>query len=113
FSGLRPGEKMCEELSAYEENTAATPHRQIRVFSGPRITSMDLKQTLSGLQSAVRKRDIGATVLCLKELVPDYSPSSDLLSRALLPPLRSTRASLARAERRQRAQLTRAFGARA
>ncbi len=34
FSGIRPGEKLYEELSAYEEGTAPTDHEKIKVFTG-------------------------------------------------------------------------------
>src|SRR5712691_6243263 len=33
YSGIRPGEKLCEEISALEEDTMPTPHSQIRVFA--------------------------------------------------------------------------------
>jgi FlaA1/EpsC-like NDP-sugar epimerase len=110
FTGLRPGEKMFEELSAYEENTAPTPHHQIRVFNGPKLGAANLAHSLLHLRTTLRARDTGGTVMCLKELVPDYNPSGVLLSRALLPPLRSVRARRAKAERAQKA---RALGARA
>jgi len=35
------------------------------------------------LREAVRTRDCVGVVLTLKELVPDYNPSRDLLQRAL------------------------------
>jgi FlaA1/EpsC-like NDP-sugar epimerase len=82
FSGVRPGEKLYEELSAYEENTVATPHANIRVFAGPEPPASELAGRLERLRGAVRARDLGETVLQLKELVPDYSPSPALLRRA-------------------------------
>ncbi len=82
FSGLRPGEKMYEELSAYEENTVATPHRQIRVFTGPPPSPNELQRTLTRMDAAVRARDAAALVMCLKELIPDYNPSSQVLRQA-------------------------------
>jgi hypothetical protein len=36
------------------------------------------------MERAVETRDIGRAVLCLKELIPDYSPSGILLRRALV-----------------------------
>jgi FlaA1/EpsC-like NDP-sugar epimerase len=82
FSGLRPGEKMYEELSAYEENTVATPHRQIRVFTGAPPDRVTLERALDQLRTAVRARDAADAVMILKDLIPDYSPSSSVLHAA-------------------------------
>ncbi len=83
FSGLRPGEKMFEELSAYEENTVATPHPQIRVFSGPAPQRAMVDEALERLRDAVRARDTAGVVMVLKEVVPDYNPSTSVLRTAL------------------------------
>jgi len=82
FTGARPGEKLCEELSAYQENTAATPHAQIRVFTGPAPHVAELASRLKKLRAAVRDRDVAGAVMGLKDLVEDYNPSAGLLRRA-------------------------------
>jgi len=81
FTGIRPGEKLYEELSAYEEDTVPTRHPQIRVFAGRPPSPEILERGLAQLRAAVAEGDAGAAVLCLKELVPDYNPSSYLLKR--------------------------------
>ncbi len=78
FTGIRPGEKLFEELSAIEENTIATSHPQIRVFAGS-LAGADL----SSLERAVRVRDAAGVVLALKEIVPDYNPSGFVLNKVL------------------------------
>jgi FlaA1/EpsC-like NDP-sugar epimerase len=82
FCGLRPGEKLYEELSAYEEDTMPTPSPQIRAFAGRAPSASMLEAGLARLRAAVEEGDAGAAVLCLKELVPDYNPSGFLLRRA-------------------------------
>lgn len=82
FTGVRPGEKLYEELSAYEESTLATPHSQIRIFSAAPPPLRQLNRGLEELRAAATHRDAAAVVLCLKELVPGYNPSSFLLQRA-------------------------------
>jgi FlaA1/EpsC-like NDP-sugar epimerase len=82
FSGSRPGEKMYEEVSTIEENTAPTPHAQIRVFTGARPPGDSLARALKELSGAVEERDAGAVVMRLKELVPDYTPSNSVLGPA-------------------------------
>jgi FlaA1/EpsC-like NDP-sugar epimerase len=82
FSGIRPGEKLYEELSGLEENTAPTSHSQIRVFTGRGASSDTISRRLEELRRATEARDAAAVVLSLKELAPDYNPSSFLLRRA-------------------------------
>jgi FlaA1/EpsC-like NDP-sugar epimerase len=88
FSGMRPGEKLCEELSAYEENTVATPHAQIRVFTGKGVAREALARCLQDLRRAVEEGDAAGAVLSLKELIPEYNPSAFVLERALGGPAR-------------------------
>lgn len=83
FSGMRPGEKLCEELSAYEENTVPTPHAQIRVLSGKGVVRETLARCLEDLRRAAEARDAAGAVLCLTELVPEYHPSTFALAQTL------------------------------
>jgi FlaA1/EpsC-like NDP-sugar epimerase len=83
FSGIRPGEKLCEELSAYEEDTLPTRHSQIRVFSGSGVQREALSRCLEDLRDAVAARDREGAVLGLQELIPEYDPSTFVLRRAV------------------------------
>lgn len=83
YSGMRPGEKMYEELSAYEEDTVPTPHSQIRVFTGPPPSGQALQVALESMRTSLAARDAAGVVMCLKDLVPDYNPSSQILRQAL------------------------------
>jgi FlaA1/EpsC-like NDP-sugar epimerase len=94
FSGIRPGEKLCEELSGHEEHTVPTEHSQIRVFTGKGVSREALAHCLQDLRHAVEERDTASAVLCLKELIPEYNPSAFLLQRTLAEP---ERRALARA----------------
>jgi FlaA1/EpsC-like NDP-sugar epimerase len=82
FSGIRPGEKMYEELSAIEEDTGPTPHSQIRVLVGPALDEASMQVALRKLRRAVDSRQARSIVMCLKELVDGYNPSSQVLQRA-------------------------------
>jgi FlaA1/EpsC-like NDP-sugar epimerase len=79
FSGIRPGEKLYEELSTIEEDTAPTPHQQIRVFLRRRAV---MEGSLKQLRRAIDARDAAGLVMCLKETVPDYNPSGVVLEKA-------------------------------
>jgi FlaA1/EpsC-like NDP-sugar epimerase len=83
LSGIRPGEKLYEELSAGDEQGHPTRHSQIRVFSGPPIAAGDLARNLEILRLAIRERDASGALEALKELVPGYSPSDSVLREAL------------------------------
>jgi FlaA1/EpsC-like NDP-sugar epimerase len=82
FSGVRPGEKLYEEVSAIEEGTVSTPHAQIRVFTSRGVAGDVITGGLKDLHRSVEARDAAGAVLCLKEIIPDYNPSSFVLRRA-------------------------------
>jgi FlaA1/EpsC-like NDP-sugar epimerase len=81
FTGVRPGEKLYEELSAYQEDTVATPHSKIRIFAGPKVTGNAIRIALYHLRMAAQAGYARGVVLALKELVPDYNPSIYLLRK--------------------------------
>jgi FlaA1/EpsC-like NDP-sugar epimerase len=83
FSGLRPGEKLYEELSGMEEDTVSTRHAKIRIFTGSGASQESVSRCLEELRRATDARDAAGVVLSLKELAPDYNPSSFLLRKAL------------------------------
>ncbi len=83
FSGIRPGEKLYEEVSGTDEETVPTTHSKIRIFTGPSASPEAVSRCLEELRRATEARDAAGVVLALKELAPDYNPSSFLLRRAL------------------------------
>ncbi len=82
FSGIRPGEKLYEELNGMEEDTVPTRHSKIRIFTGKGVSQETISRCLEDLRHATEERDAAGVVLALKELAPDYNPSSFLLRRA-------------------------------
>jgi FlaA1/EpsC-like NDP-sugar epimerase len=86
FTGLRPGEKLTEELVAAEEEVAATYHDRIRVLRTHR-RQPGLEAALATLAGALHAGDDEAAVRTLEALVPGYRPSVELLSAATPAPL--------------------------
>jgi len=77
FTGVRPGEKLYEELNTIEETTCSTYHEKIKIFSGSSYVGQ-LETWIRTIRQLCKARDL-KLVLCLKELVNDYSPSADVL----------------------------------
>ncbi|MCX5960423.1 MAG: nucleoside-diphosphate sugar epimerase/dehydratase [Cyanobacteria bacterium] len=75
YTGLRPGEKLYEELliSARDE---ATQHPLIRKAKEPNHSSSELEPMVEALEKALDRWDEQATILALTRLVPEYNKDS-------------------------------------
>jgi FlaA1/EpsC-like NDP-sugar epimerase len=80
FTGMRPGEKLYEELSAAEEETVPTSHPKIFVFKDTAIRSTDVLAQVEQLKAACEGRHAMSTLKLLQSVVPDYTPSKELLA---------------------------------
>jgi FlaA1/EpsC-like NDP-sugar epimerase len=84
FTGLRPGEKMFEELNMQEECLHPTSHSKIRSYiCSSELNAKALRAYLQQLHQIVDEQDVTSLILLLKELIPDYNPGSRLLKAAL------------------------------
>ena len=84
YTGLRPGEKLFEELNLQDEHLIPTSHAKIRSYVGNHHWDVrQIKAFLLRLQQITKGRNVANLVLLLKELIPDYNPSSQLLETAL------------------------------
>lgn len=92
FTGMRPGEKLFEELSSILEDTVPTEHDKIRIFVGSSMPASDIQTWLDSLDEICTARDTARLVVALKEMVLDYNPSTDLLKRVILQSKASTTA---------------------
>ena len=71
-TGLRPGEKLYEELLANEENTISTHHPKILKAKVSESDFETVKQQVQSLIALFKKQDNLLLVAQLKELVPEY-----------------------------------------
>ena len=82
FSGLRPGEKLYEELLADDEQTVPTPHPKLRVVKAREVEPGWLDETLIWLRQprvlpdAEVRRD-------LRRMIPEYQPTQRTELRAI------------------------------
>jgi FlaA1/EpsC-like NDP-sugar epimerase len=75
FTGLRPGEKLYEELLANDELTLTTPHPKLRIAqSRPAVDAAWLQQIFSWLQQDKAGAEQARRELAVR--VPEYSPQA-------------------------------------
>jgi FlaA1/EpsC-like NDP-sugar epimerase len=77
FTGLRPGEKLFEELFHDEEQYTATAHPKIFLATARALAWPELEQGLKALARAVRDFDEGAILAELRALVPEFGAAED------------------------------------
>ena len=71
ITGMRPGEKLYEELLADEENTLATHHPKI-LIAKTRENSSQLGQEIDALIALFNKQNNQDIVMKMKEIVPEF-----------------------------------------
>jgi len=74
FTGLRPGEKLFEELMTEGEDILTTYHEKIKIFRGLCPKRYVIQQWLSELGRLLAGSDEQALISHLQELVPEYQP---------------------------------------
>nr|WP_206293767.1 nucleoside-diphosphate sugar epimerase/dehydratase [Humisphaera borealis] len=79
FSGIRPGEKLYEELARDDERTARTSHEKIRVWHLPPADPAEVERGLEVLAGSVDSPD--KAVAALAACVPEYQPVGRTVSR--------------------------------
>ncbi len=72
FSGLRPGEKIFEELLNDKEKTVATHHEKILIANVHEYEFAEVKREIDILHSLFDKQDNEAIVRKMKQIVPEY-----------------------------------------
>jgi FlaA1/EpsC-like NDP-sugar epimerase len=74
FIGLRPGEKLHEELITEGEGIVRTPHEKIFVLKGNTCNFEWLDQRIEELVKLAHEQDASNIKLKLREIVPEYQP---------------------------------------
>ncbi len=72
FTGLRPGEKLYEELLADDETTLPTPHPKLRVAKSSGLLPFDVLAACSWIDAAGPAPQASAIRLWIKQQVPEY-----------------------------------------
>ena len=74
YIGLRPGEKMHEELITEGEGIVATEHEKIMVLRGRGASLADLREPLDRLKECASRHDAAGIKAELKKVIPEYTP---------------------------------------
>lgn len=72
FTGLRPGEKLYEEVLATAENTEETSHDRIRVAKVREYPHQEAAEDILRLEELARNVEIPSLIKALQEIVPEY-----------------------------------------
>lgn len=79
FTGMRPGEKLYEELLTTAENTTATKNQKIFVAKTEKINEELLNKQLAKLLTLAEKCEINSMLECMREIEPTFTPNRDML----------------------------------
>jgi FlaA1/EpsC-like NDP-sugar epimerase len=74
FIGIRPGEKLFEEISHRGENFSPTNHPKICRFLSQPADLTQMRETLQRLRMKLHCLEPDDMKLALKDVVPDYTP---------------------------------------
>jgi FlaA1/EpsC-like NDP-sugar epimerase len=76
FTGLRPGEKLHEELLSASENTVPTPHAKLRIAQAPEVNEQWLTALITRFEKIKALNDAEARAE-LARWVPEYTPNGN------------------------------------
>ena len=83
YIGLRPGEKLDEELIARGESSLPTSHPKIHELRGPAALPADIPGWIDELRFAIEKRDEAGAIAHMAALAPEYEPAQVKMQRLL------------------------------
>jgi FlaA1/EpsC-like NDP-sugar epimerase len=78
FTGLKPGEKLYEELLISGEGVRQTCHKKIRVIAAVERDLKRVTRELEELFDFAKERDIAELIRSLRRVVPEFEPRYDL-----------------------------------
>ena len=76
-SGIRPGEKLFEEILTSGEGFTRTSHERLFIAKQDRLDYAQLNDGVDRLRAAVRRHDTQTALSVLREFVPEYAPRHD------------------------------------
>ena len=81
FTGLRPGEKLYEEVLNEEETTMPSFHEKIRIAQVREYDYQEVCQEIDALAQIAKDYDDMNTVAKMKHIVPEYKSNNSIYSQ--------------------------------
>ena len=81
FTGLRPGEKLYEELLNNEENTQKTHHEKIMIANVREYDINEISANINDLISSLKETNNELLVKKMKEIVPEFKSQNSVFER--------------------------------
>ncbi|MCU1247630.1 MAG: polysaccharide biosynthesis protein CapD [Edaphobacter sp.] len=80
YTGLRPGEKLFEELMLDGEGIKPTSHPKIRVLDGGPVSFEQVQLWLDELSALVEGKNVYGLIQTFQRIVPEYKPSEEIVA---------------------------------
>lgn len=81
YTGLRPGEKLYEELLSDGTKNLPTPHEKIMVSMDPHMEFEDIECLANKITKAALRRDQIEVVKLLKKMVPEFISNNSIFEK--------------------------------
>ena len=81
YIGLRPGEKLYEELLSDNTKNLPTPHHKIMVSMDPHKEYNEIKDLLEQIENATLSHDNNQIVRILKNMVPEFISNNSIFEK--------------------------------
>ena len=81
FTGLRPGEKLYEEVLSNEENTVPTDHKKIKIA---KVREYDFEQVLEQYDNLIdiaKRSEVLNAVRNMKQIVPEFKSNNSIFEQ--------------------------------
>jgi len=81
YVGLRPGEKLFEELLADKENSLPTHHPQIMIAKVREYPFEEVLEKVSELSAVMNERDVLELVRKMKQMIPEFLSKNSVFEK--------------------------------
>lgn len=81
YTGLRPGEKLYEELLSDNTKNLPTPHHKIMVSMDPHKEYSEIKDLIEQIENATLSHDNNQIVRILKNMVPEFISNNSIFEK--------------------------------
>jgi FlaA1/EpsC-like NDP-sugar epimerase len=85
MTGLRPGDKMAEQIVSDRESVEPADNDRLRLIKTPQPSDQQFDFAMAAMKESAARRDLAGVLEQLCRLVPEYRPSEVVLASARAP----------------------------